>query len=271
MTHLVFSGYQVLEGSERPKFLDNTLESQKAWAADNGYEYLDVSADLLDHFSEEIKDIRFAGVTRNAASVADVSRILYAKELLMSGYESVAWLDADLLLRKNFTLPTKEYAAPYVNQEIYMTFIANRDKPTHVGNSRSTGIMKFFPQHIPFIDLYLNLCKDISLRQMDTNIHPNIKPLPLTWKHYGTTMFASLNHLYNFPVAQGLGFANRSSLQNIADHEDSFDKFHEFYNRAWAVYGSEINCYNLDDSRPENLQLFIDKCIDAGYIYGVDA
>ena len=91
MDTVVFQSYRT---TGVPAWIGRCMESVRAWAAANGFEYRFYDDALLarapDWYREKAR--------HNVLLVSDLARLLVARELLEAGYRRTIWMDADLLV-----------------------------------------------------------------------------------------------------------------------------------------------------------------------------
>lgn len=86
--------YQSFRTTRVPSWIAACMESVRAWAKANGYDYNFTDDSFLELAPGWYRE-RCAG---EICPLTDLCRLLLARQLLASGYERVIWIDADMLV-----------------------------------------------------------------------------------------------------------------------------------------------------------------------------
>ncbi|MDP6952040.1 MAG: hypothetical protein QGF53_04695, partial [Alphaproteobacteria bacterium] len=90
MKTIVFQSFR----DDRSGAIGRCLASVEAWAARQGYAYRFLGDELFDRVPDWFRE-RVAG---DRLPMSDLARLVVARELLDEGWETVVWLDADVLV-----------------------------------------------------------------------------------------------------------------------------------------------------------------------------
>jgi hypothetical protein len=95
--------YQSFRTSNVPDWIQACLDSVKAWAAVQGFDYRFYDDAFFDLVPREY----FPRASVHKCILADYARLVAARDLLNEGYERALWLDADALVfaPRQFTVP----------------------------------------------------------------------------------------------------------------------------------------------------------------------
>ncbi len=91
MKTVVFQSYRTTGVAA---WIARCMESVRAWAAANDFEYRFIDDRLFDYAPPWYRQ----KAEHNKLLVTDLARLLAARELLAAGYERTVWMDADLLI-----------------------------------------------------------------------------------------------------------------------------------------------------------------------------
>ncbi|MGE5639729.1 MAG: hypothetical protein ACM30H_06500 [Clostridia bacterium] len=91
MKTVVFQSYRT---SRVAPWIVRCMESVRAWAAANDFEYRFIDDRFLDYAPAWYRE----KAAHNLLLVTDLARLVAARELLAAGYERTVWMDADLLV-----------------------------------------------------------------------------------------------------------------------------------------------------------------------------
>ena len=96
-------------------WIQQCLESVKAWSEGNGFEYHFLGDELFDRVEEGL----ILKIAQQRVITSDLARLLVMQEMLQAGYHRVVWLDADFLIfdQEKFLLPHDECA---VGREVWV-------------------------------------------------------------------------------------------------------------------------------------------------------
>ena len=179
------------------RWLERCLDSVRDWCAMNGYEYRFTGDELFDCLPESIRE-----KTRGQTVIAtDLARLLTLQDALNSGYETVVWMDADVLVSdpSKFVLPDQSYA---VGREVWV----QHDKHGRLKSYKKVhNAFLMFLQGNSFLDFYA----DTAERLLALNKGP-VPP-----QFIGPKLLTALHNVAGLPVLESAGMLSPMVIRDI--------------------------------------------------------
>jgi hypothetical protein len=86
--------YQSYRTRDVPSWIDRCMQSARAWAGAQRFDYHFIDDRLFNYVPEWYR----RGAGNNVQVITNLARLLVARELLAAGYERTIWIDADILV-----------------------------------------------------------------------------------------------------------------------------------------------------------------------------
>ena len=179
------------------------MDSVKAWAKLNEFEYSCIGEELFDYVPAALLD-----KTKHQKVIAtDLARLKALQDFITKGFDTVVWCDADFLIFKpeKFVLPNDLYA---VGREIWI----QEDK------SDSNKLVAFVKVHNAFMmykkgNSFLDFYTDTAQRLLSQN---NGRMPP---QFIGPKLLTSIHNVAQCPVLETAGMLNSLVVKDIASLE----------------------------------------------------
>ncbi len=175
-------------------------ESVKSWAAAQGFGYRFEGDEFLERAPQDVRR-RYA---ERPSTLADVARLVWARELLEDGAERVVWLDADTLVfdPERLVLPDTDHA---FGREVWIE--PEPDKPNRFRARRHVhNAVCLFAAGNPVLDFYLHAA-------LTTLRHPAHQGPA---QAVGPKLLTALHAFAQFPLIESVGALCPPVLRDLA-------------------------------------------------------
>lgn len=215
---MVFQSYRT---HDVPTWIQRCLASVRQWAANHGHDY---------HFlGDEFLALAPAWYRRKAngelCAIADLSRLLAARQLLEQGYDLAIWVDADMLVFRPDELILSLPQGFAFTREVWVGIDGSGQMATSLRVNNSIVLFARNNQHLDFfIDACLRLARAT----------PKLGKLDV-----GTQFLTRLRAILPFPLVRGVATVGPMLLRHIAHGEPRYLKAHAH------AQGQPVVCANL--------------------------
>lgn len=215
--------YQSYRTTEVADWLRRCMRSTQSWAAAEGFDYRFID----DSFFDCVPDWYRRGARGNVQVLANLARIVVAKQLLAAGYHRTIWVDADVLVfdPRSFRIDvSREFA---FCREIWMT----RRWGAAVKVPRVNNSVMVFVRDNSFIDFAIWAHEDLVRRGTQILAH-------------GTTtrLLTVLHHATPLPLLENVGLLSPIVTRDIVAHDGALTREYA------AAHGTPIYAANLGAS-----------------------
>jgi hypothetical protein len=216
--------YQSYRTHDVPAWISACMDSVRAWAAQQGYEYRFIDDSLFER-----APAWFRAKAQHLCPVTDLARLVVARELLKEGFERTAWVDADMLMFAPEHLELEIPAGFAFTRELWVT---PQPDGTPALSRRVNNSMTVFHRR----NVHLEFCIDMCLRIGRAQEH--IGKLDV-----GTTPLGKLYAAAPYPLLTSVGMFSPGIMRDIAEGSGVFLDFYAQQLKA------PIACANLCASR----------------------
>jgi hypothetical protein len=167
--------FQSCRPTNIPPWMQRCLDSTKAWALMNGYEYRFIGDELF----APVPEWYVQRCWPERLPVTDLARLLWARQLLNDEWDRVIWVDADVLIfaPDRFDVGMDRYA---LARELWLT----REPDGTISRKWAVNncVMVYCAGN-PFLEFYIEACQ-LVIRHMDRPVHKlDTAPRLLTGLH----------------------------------------------------------------------------------------
>ena len=176
------------------------LESVRAWTGQRNWDYRLLGDEMLDLPPAWVRT-KAAGRT---AMIADVARLMAARDFLTQGYERAVWLDADVLVFDPESLRLEIDADYAFGREIWVQEEGSGRLSVrrHVHNAAC-----LFARGNPVLDFLIHASLSV-VERIDGHVPAQI---------VGPKMLTALHSIVDFPLIQEVGMLSPPVLRDIAN------------------------------------------------------
>ena len=156
-------------------WIQQCLESVKAWSEGNNYEYRFMGDELFDAIEHGL----MRKIAQQRVIASDLARLLVMQEMLQAGYLRVVWLDADFLIfdPAKFLLPGGECA---IGREVWV----QKDKHGKLKAYKKVhNALLMFKRGNSLLDFYTDTAKRLLIQNTGSMPPQFIGPKLLTAIH----------------------------------------------------------------------------------------
>jgi hypothetical protein len=179
------------------RWIDRCLESVRDWCALRGCEYRFMGDELFDCVPESIRE-----KTRSQPVIAtDLARLLTLRDALNTGYQTVVWMDADVLILESsaFALPDVPCA---VGREVWV----QQDRHGRLKSYKKIhNAFLMFAQGDSFLDFYADTAERL--------LRLNDGPVPAQF--IGPKLLTALHNVVGLPVLESAGMLSPMVIRDI--------------------------------------------------------
>lgn len=197
-TTVVFQSYRT---RDVPGWIAQCLTSVQQWARSRGHDYHFVG----DEFLALVPDWYRAKAGAEICPVADLARLLLAKELLARGYELAIWIDADVLVFRPEAMALSLEHGFACAHEFWLTHDATGQAKVAHGVNNAVMMFARDSVQLPFL---IDACLRIARAK------PQLGKLDV-----GTHFLCGLRNLMPFPLVQCLATLSPAMLRALADRD----------------------------------------------------
>jgi hypothetical protein len=195
MRTLVFQSYRRLDV---PPWISRCLDTVRAWAGSNGFEYRFLGDELFEPvpawFRSRVRESRVA--------MSDLARLEWAAGFLAQGAERVVWVDADVAVfdPESLKIPVEREFA--FCGEVWLD---RRPDGTLAGDRRVNNAVSVYVTGNSFLEYYRYAC-----RQLARNAS-----IPLGKISFGTAFLTLQHRLLGFRLLENVGMLTPPMLHDI--------------------------------------------------------
>jgi hypothetical protein len=178
-------------------WLQRCLDSARAWARRNNFEYRFIDDELFTLIPSGLRE----KLQQRKIIATDLARLIAIRQALQEGFETVVWLDADFYIfnAQNFILPDTNYA---LGREVWVQQSHNGRLKTY---TKLHNAFLMFRQHNPFLEFYLQTAH--KLLQQNTG--------PMPDQFIGPKLLSALHNICQLPVMESAGMLSPLVMQDI--------------------------------------------------------
>lgn len=184
-----------------PAWITRCMASVKSWALQHGHDYCFVDDDMLA--------LAPAWYRTKAGSeicpVADLGRLLLARQLLARGHERAIWIDADMLVFRPEALELTLDAGYAFTHEVW---VAHDRAGAVTASHRVNNSIAMFARHNPQLDFFIDACLRIAHAQ------PRLGKLDV-----GTRFLSDLRGILPFPLIEAVATLSPLLMLDLAHGE----------------------------------------------------
>ena len=180
-------------------WIERCLESVREWCVLNQYDYRFIGAELFDGVPESLLKM-----TKDQTVIAtDLARLLVLQETLTQNYQTVIWLDADVLIfnPEAFVLPNEPYA---VGREVWVQRDQDNSAKLKVYKKVHNAFL-MFRQGNSFLDFYINSAEQL--------LEQNQGPMPAQF--IGPKLLTALHNVVSMPILETAGMLSPMVIKDI--------------------------------------------------------
>jgi hypothetical protein len=215
---VVFQSYRT---HDVPAWIQRCQASVKQWAGSHGHDY----RFLGDEFLELAPAWYRAKAGDQLCPITDLSRLLYARQLLAQGYDLAIWIDADTLVFRPDELILSLPQGFAFTREVW----TGLDRTGHMVTSvRVNNSITLFARNNQHLDFFIDACLRIA------RASPRLGKLDV-----GTHFLTGLRAILPFPLVRGVATLGPMLLRNIARGESRDLEIHA------RAQGHRVVCANL--------------------------
>ena len=221
------------------------MNSVKNWCELNGYAYQFIDDELLTLVPDDISK-KFS---KQTVILTDLARLLWLRQYLEKGYETVIWCDADFLIFKpaEFVLPEADYA---VGREVWVQL---DDKDKLRAYKKVHNAFMLFHRNNAFLNFYIETAERLLYLNAG-----NVPP-----QFIGPKLLTALHNISQFPVMESAGMFSPLVMKDlIRGHGDALALFKQ-------KSPQPVNAANLSSSvaqqeglTEKNMQDLISRLLD---------
>ena len=192
--------YQSFRTENVPAWISRCLNSVRAWAGAQGYDYRFVGDEIFDlvpgWYREKAKS--------RIPVITDLGRLILARNFLGNGYERTIWFDADVLVFDPDKLDMdigEEFA---FGREVW---VQNDGKGRLKAYRNVHNAICVFTAGNSFLDFYIHACQSI-IGRMEGEMVPQI---------VGPKLLTSLHNMVGFTLMDEVGMISPLALKDLAE------------------------------------------------------
>lgn len=209
-----------------PGIVARAVESVRAWARAQGFEYAFKHDELFDLIPTAVTDA--AGFRKQMA--ADIARLVWIGALLDDGWERVIWLDADVYVFRPDNFSVEAEAGFTFGREHWVQ--PDKSGRLKLYNNVHNAFLVFTPEGRVTLDFYHEQAARILL-QAGPDVPPQL---------VGPKLLTALNNVVGFPLNNCVGMASPRVVDDLANGGGA----------AWelmlAAHGDDLAAINLSTS-----------------------
>jgi hypothetical protein len=190
--------FQSARRDATPRWIERSMASVRAWAEAKGYEYRFEGGRLFDVLPEWYRT-KSAGVM---GPMADLGRLLLAREFLERGYKRAVWFDDDVMIFAPNRLELPRERNFYLCREVWLEFTGPRVEISE----RVTNCVCVFEAGNSFLDFYIDACQ-----QLLRNAPQRLSPLTV-----GTQFLTHLDRVLRLPRIGNVGLFGAYLVRDVA-------------------------------------------------------
>jgi len=190
--------FQSARRDATPRWIERSMASVRSWAEANGHDYRFEGGRLFDVLPDWYRE-KSAGVM---GPMADLGRLLLARELLSRGYKRAVWFDDDVMIFAPERLELPRERGFYLCREVWLEFTG----PTVEVSERVTNCVCAFESNSSFLDFYIDACQQL-LRDA---------ALPLSPLTVGTQFLTHLDRVLRLPRIGSVGLFGAYLVRDVA-------------------------------------------------------
>ena len=226
------------------RWIDRCLESVRDWCALRGCEYRFMGDELFDCVPEPIRE-----KTANQPVIAtDLARLLLLRDALDGGYETVVWLDADVLILEpsGFALPDVPCA---FGREVWVQYDRHGRLKSY---KKIHNAFLMFAQGDSFLDFYVDTAQRL--------LRLNEGPVPAQF--IGPKLLTALHNVVGLPVLESAGMLSPMVIRNIlAGAGPALDLFVENSPQAIAAANLCVSSCDRGEISEREMECLIDTLL----------
>lgn len=180
-------------------WIERCLASVRHWCALNQYEYRFIGDELFDGVP-----VSLLQKTKDQTVIAtDLARLLVLQDALKQNYQTVVWLDADVLIFKpeEFVLPDVPYA---VGREVWVQQDQDNSAKLKVYKKIHNAFL-MFRQGSSFLNFYA----DSAQRLLEQNQGPMVA------QFIGPKLLTALHNVVSLPVLESAGMLSPMVIKDM--------------------------------------------------------
>ncbi len=184
-------------------WIERCLASVRDWCALNQYEYRFIGDELFD----TVPDSLLQKIQDQIVIATDLARLLVLQDALKQNYQTVVWLDADVLIFKpgKFVLPD----APYV---------VGREVWVQQDQDNSAKLKVYKKVHNAFLmfrrgNSFLNFYADSAQQLLEQNQGPMVA------QFIGPKLLTALHNVVSLPVLEAAGMLSPMVIKDMLQGE----------------------------------------------------
>jgi hypothetical protein len=228
-------------------WLQLCLDSVKAWARTNGYDYRFVGDELFDAVDTRLQK----NFSRQKIVVSDLARLKWLQRALGESYACVVWCDADFLIfeQKRFLLPETAYA---LGRELWV----QRDKAGKLRVYRKVhNALLMFRQGNHFLDFYADSAEQL--------LGLNQGGVPAQF--IGPKLLTALHNIVMCPVMECAGMLSPLVMRDLlAGKGDALDLFRDKSQESIAGANLSSSLTETEGSSDTDMETLIATLLEAG-------
>lgn len=183
---------------DRPRFIDRCLETARAWADLQGFDYRFVTDALL----ADVPDSYRRAVSGLVMPMTNFGRLLLLRRALESGYDRAVWCDADVVIFDPAALDLRGIADYALTREVW----SDVDKAGEVRHEvKVAGCLMVFDRANSFLDFALHALAQAAKRTAITEPRGSF-----------TRMLTQLNEVVPLHTVSDVGMLSPLLLDDIA-------------------------------------------------------
>ena len=221
-----------------PEWIANCLDSVRAWAALQAYEYRFIGDEILDYVPPWYRD-RAGG---RMPVITDLGRLIAMLKALTDGVGTVVWVDADVVVFGPDDLHADIDGDHAFAREVWVQPGGNGLKVyRNVHNAYC-----IFRQGNPILDFYIHACLSV-MQRVDGGVPNQI---------VGTKLLTAMHNLIGFPLIENVGMISPLVLRDLlADGGPALELLAaespgslKAANLCGSLVGSNSDGVDIDDS-----------------------
>jgi hypothetical protein len=223
------------------RWIERCLESVRDWCALRGCEYRFMGDELFDCVPESIRE-----KTSNQPVIAtDLARLLTLRDALNAGYETVVWMDADVLI-----LGPSAFALPDVPCAFGREVWVQHDRHGRLKSYKKIhNAFLMFARGDSFLDFYADSAERLLRR--------NNGSVPAQF--IGPKLLTALHNVVGLPVLESAGMLSPMVIRNIlAGAGPALDLFVENSPQAIAAANLCVSSCDRGEISEREMECLID-------------
>ncbi len=230
-------------------WIQQCLESVKAWSEGNGYQYQFMGDELFDGIEHGL----MRHIAQQSVIASDLARLLVIQEMLQAGYQRVVWLDADFLIfdPAKFLLPSGECA---VGREVWV----QKDKHGKLKAYKKVhNALLMFKTGNSLLDFYTDTAKRLLIQ--------NTGSMPPQF--IGPKLLTAIHNVAMLPVMETAAMLSPMVIHDLLQGHGAALKLFRQHSTALPA-GANLCTSSCDRSEVsgEEMELLINILVDKGNV-----